>query len=183
MTRSISQSHDAPDYLFPFLTDSGSLTKKLHQMTGSAVVKVMSGNLTNPDWWCQHYLKLTCDQLFQREILMLSGKYTCWYARTYIPASTWYLHSSFFEQLADKNLGDMLFDNPHVKRVSSTFRTIDRSDIAYYWPPKELVLESERLWLRLSLFSLYEKANFYLTELFLPELEPCLLQIGLPIGD
>lgn len=175
--------HDVPDYLQSFLMDPGSLTKKLRMLAGSANVKVLSGDFKSPDWWCRYYLKLDCDKLFQREILMTSGSFSCWYARSYIPATTWLLYSTFFAQLSIKNLSDLLFDDRHVQRISVTYFAIGKSDLPYYWPPEEAILSCDKLWLRLSTFSLNKQANFYLTELFLPELQACLQQSGQLIGD
>ncbi len=183
MTNSIKPCHDVPDYLLPFLTDSGSLTKKLKLITGDATVKVISREMKSLDWWSQFYLKLECETLFQREIIMTSNNYSCWYARSYVPSSTWYVYATFFEQLANKNLGDMLFDNPLVQRVSSKYFSIDNMDLPYYWIPKDVMKYDHQLWLRLSVFSICEQGVFYLIELFLPELEKCLLRDGLLLGD
>lgn len=172
-----------PKWLFSWLTEDVFLTKKLKKLTRDAKLEFLGSLWSRPDWWAQHVLALNCEQVYLREITMYSGSYACWYARTIIPAATYYTFSDIFQRLQHQSLGDILFSESKIKRVSCDFYPIDRQCIEYHWLPNGLVNHQSVLWLKLSRFLIKGHFDFYLAELFLPGFELCLKNCGVITGN
>lgn len=172
-----------PSWLHSWLTEDVFLTKKLKKLTGDASLNYLGSVWSRPDWWEQHVLALSCEQVYRREITMHSHSFACWYAKTIIPAVTYYAFSNMFQRLEHQSLGDILFSEPKIKRVSSDFYPVEMQCLEYHWPSAELVNHYPVLWLKLSRFLIKDHFEFYLAELFLPGFEQCLKRCGEVTGN
>ncbi len=104
-----------------------------------------------------------------REVLISSGIKPLMFARSVFPASVLEGKYKAFQQLENRSLGSLLFDDPNVTRGNFQFAKIDE---ATFWWEKSLVYLStcEKLWARRCLFQIQNRA-LLLTEVFFPTLE------------
>lgn len=167
----LSNKDSPPDCLLPWLEHEHSLTEKLKNITGHAVIKLLKQEWESPNWWDKFALGLNqISSVLHREILMISKNEVCWYARTIIPASCYDANVEFFSRLRQESLGVMLFNHKEVKRQQMCFYAIDSSTLEYHWLPVQYSEQANILWVRLSVFAFKENAPFYLVEIFLPGL-------------
>ncbi|MCC5791045.1 MAG: chorismate lyase [Legionellaceae bacterium] len=172
-----------PRFLADWCDDKTFLTQKLKQHTGDARLELLSCDWMSPDWWERHFLGLSCDSVYRRQILMYSGHYPCWYARTVIPLETYSAAGDCFQRLDTESLGDIIFSDTRIQRVLSTGYAIDKYCIEYHWIAPEIAKKSDFLWLKLSEFRINGSFAFYLSEIFLPDFELCLQESGRAIGS
>lgn len=151
-----------------WLTHPDSLTEKLENTAGQAHLQVIQEKWRKPDWWERYVLEIVQPQVFCREILISAHHHPCWYGRTMIPYTTYEAGYDLFLRLQNESLGNIIFNNAHIKRPIFTFYGIDKRSIEYYWLYDRLNPFAEVAWLRCSVFLLYDKFPFYLTELLLP---------------
>ncbi|WP_147292333.1 chorismate--pyruvate lyase family protein [Legionella hackeliae] len=164
------QSADSPpEMLLSWLSHPFSLTEKLKNERGEAVLTVLRQEWDACSWWDRCVLGLMDNPVMHREILMTAQNKPCWYARTIIPHSCYERGDLFFKRLEHESLGVIVFSNPAIKRECIIYYPINSSFLEYYWLPPHLREENEDLWIRLSLFSL-QKTFFCLIEILLPEL-------------
>jgi chorismate lyase len=161
-----------PVKLNPWICHQASLTEKLRQIAGEAVVQVISQGWTNPGIWDTQVLHGSDRRIWCREIIMSANAVSCWYARSVFPEATYAAHPAFFEQLKRVSLGELIFNSPAIQRESMIDYAIDGNALEYQWLPDSIKPDpAQRLWLRRSTFTMDRAAPFYLMELFLPDLE------------
>ncbi|STX28937.1 4-hydroxybenzoate synthetase [Legionella beliardensis] len=160
-----------PSELFPWLTHTKSLTKKLKEQAGEAHLIVLKQYWRNMTWWNRYVFELDASQpVFQREIIISAQGKKCWYARTIIPAHTYHTHQSFFARLEHESLGHLIFDNQEITRLALDYYLITPKSIEYYWLKSVITGNEENLWGRLAVFTINTQDPFYLVEIFLPDL-------------
>jgi chorismate--pyruvate lyase len=163
-------NHVPPDELYSWLTYPQSLTKRLEDEVGEAYLTILKQGWRNQAWWDRYKLKFDGDQqVFHREIVISAKSKPCWYARTIIPANTYYAHLEFFSRLEQESLGHLIFCSNDVARLSLNYYLITPESIEYYWL-KPIIPMLGNLWGRLSVFTISTHYLFYLVEIFLPDL-------------
>lgn len=163
-----------PESIFFWLQYKSSLTLKLADLGGKPRLEIIHEGLHRTDWWDQYALELKPNErVFHREILTWDDQKPCWYARTIIPEQTLSRNFSFFHQLKEKSLGELIFNNPRIRRTQFINYAIDHQFIEYYWFPK--IAEEDYYGVRLSEFTYTPAPHlpawpFYLCEILLPDL-------------
>ena len=157
-----------PDYLLPWLTEQGFLTKKLQQLTGDAQLQVLAQTWTLSGWWDKYILNLDREMVLQRNILMSSHHKPCWYARTILPLKTFNADQELFGRLQYQLLGNILFESNVVTRNSFNYYAIDHNNLEYHWMDEKLHQNAKCLWARRSVFLVHDSYPLYLIEIFLP---------------
>ena len=171
--------HAAPEKLLPWLTRDTSLTDHLFALTGEASLQLVSHLWLRSDWWDQYVLSIKQQTLLRREIVMISQKTPCWYARTIAEESTYQAYPEFFARLEHGSLNTLLFKEQLAVRESKVIYSVTKDNLEFYWikqalshlhyPATILPLDCE-LWGRRSRFLIDGQAPFYLIEFFLPGL-------------
>jgi chorismate--pyruvate lyase len=159
-----------PKVLSSWLTHDSSLTEKLRAETGNARIEVLEQRWVFPDWWDKNVLKMSPEAVFHREIIMWSNERPCWYARTIIPYECYQRDTLFFNRLESENLGQLIYNNPNVKRTSLLNYPINSQSLEYHWLDRFQHQDAQYLWVRLSTLTLHHSFHFYLVEIFLPGL-------------
>ncbi|KTC69287.1 4-hydroxybenzoate synthetase [Legionella birminghamensis] len=153
-----------------WLTHKTALTEKLQHETGEARLKLIQQIKTNCNWWDRFFLGICEKNVIHRDVLMASQDQYCWFARSVIPLSTFDQNMVFFERLKTESLGQMVFNNPVVKRDCLSHYFIDKNSQEYHWMTPELRQNAPLLWVRYSRFLINENFPFYLVEILLPDL-------------
>ncbi len=161
-----------PTSLAPWLTDTGSLTRRLQahnqydfsvQLLGNHWIKPLTDE-------CQ-CLNVSMSALaYQREVRLMDGEFANVYARTVIPRATFMAMQYRFNNLGNKPLGELLFTEPFVERGSIEVACLKPGQWLYEMAVLEENFRPEELWGRRSLFSISGK-KLLVNEIFLPALE------------
>jgi len=146
-----------------------SLTEKLKSQSGEAELEVLNQNWSQPNWWDKYTLGLS-EPLIHRDILMFSRQIPCWFARTIIPSETFNTNRAIFDRLAEESLGSIVFNEPSIRRELMHNYAINDRCLEYHWLPESLKNIKTVLDVRLSIYTIAEKASFCLVEILLPGL-------------
>jgi chorismate--pyruvate lyase len=158
-----------PSELAPWLTDTGSLTRrlKLHNQHGFSV-KVLGNHWIKPLTDESLLLQLPTTQMaYQREVNLLDGDYANVYARTVIPLATYQAMKHRFNSLGNKPLGELLFTDPTVTRGPIQIASLKPGQWLYEMALLEEELRPDELWARRSQFFISGKP-LLVNEIFLP---------------
>lgn len=158
-----------PRYLWPWLSEQGSLTQRLRRYNHTNFSVQLLGN----SWMkplTDESLKLhtaSTRLVYQREVLLMDGDEANVYARTVVPAKTYRAMPHLFNQLGNRSLGDKLFTDPSVVRGPIEMAILRPG----HWLYEVALLEQESrpacLWGRRSVFYL-AGLPLLVNELFLP---------------
>lgn len=154
-----------------WLKEKGSITEKLIQFAGEAVLDVISHRFEEADQWDHQTLEISLNTMvLHRQILMRASNTVCWYARTIIPQSVYHIEESLFERLKHESLGNLIHPHPDIERVEIRPYTIRPSmtEYAYLNAALKNNTMNEILWGRISVFTLHNIHRFFLLEIFLP---------------
>ncbi|HVT62904.1 MAG TPA: chorismate lyase [Legionellaceae bacterium] len=160
-----------PAHLLPWLTHTTYLMQELKKKAGDAHLDILSQSWAITTDWDQHILHLDDELVLHRDVVILAYETPCWFARTILPATTYQTDELLFERLEREPLGNIIFNNTAIERVSLRYYPIDPSDAEYTWIPASIYQGQKKLWMRLSQFAVHHKTSFYLVEIFLPGLE------------
>lgn len=160
--------------LLPWLTHLGFLTEKLRSETGDARLEVLTHQWQKPDLWDVEKLSIQPPSILNRTICMWSLETACWFARTVLPAETYASDALLFARLKTEPLGNLIFHDNKIARVSHKYYAIDKHSLEYKWLNVTQHQNAEILWVRLSEFMVYTGFGFFLVEIILPGLEQCL---------
>lgn len=161
-----------PQNLASWLTDSGSLTRRLqqHNQHGFAV-DLLGNSWIKPlmDESLKLNLRLT-ELSYQREVRLMDGQQANVYARTIVPLATYKAMPYRFNQLGNKPLGEVLFTDPSVKRGDIEVARLVPGQWLYEMAVLEENCRPDELWARRSPFLIKGKP-LLVNEIFLPALE------------
>lgn len=165
------QKRLAPSEYWPWLTDNGSLTRRLMQFNQHDFsVELLGNNWIKPLPDESLYLGAPSNQMaFQREVRLLDGGVANVYARTVIPLDTYTVMKQRFIGLGNKPLGELLFTDPSVERGAIQVAKLQPGEWLYEMALLEEEYRPEHLWGRRSLFYLSGKI-LLVNEIFLPTL-------------
>lgn len=161
-----------PAQLAPWLTDTGSLTRRLQQHNRNGFTVDLLGN----SWikpLIDESLKLKLDLAelsYQREVRLMDGNKANVYARTIVPLATYNAMPSRFNQLGSRPLGEMLFTDPSVKRGEIEISCLKPGQWLYEMAVLEETTRPQALWARRSQFFIRGKA-LLVNEVFLSTME------------
>ena len=143
-----------------WLTDSGSLTKRLVQLSGGDFrVEVVRQSWQRPTRSEAKALRINSREFALIREVRLIGKDQAWvYARTIIPASTLTGRQRTLKLLGNRSLGTLLFGDPSMRRGPLQVSQL---------PLRE---SNTSVWARRSLFFLSDKP-LLVCEVFLPALQ------------
>lgn len=149
-----------------------SITERLKALSGDASLFVLNHTWEKADAWDIHTLRITTNsEVLHRDILMYSHQKPCWYARTILPKSTYNFEYERFKQLGSKTLGELIYNDPQVKRhINPCKIQPEMLEHQYLQNALKQHTPQEDLWGRLSTFIIRDAVTFYLLEIFLPEL-------------
>lgn len=160
-----------PKQLLDWLYCPTSLTEKLQRLTGHAEPELVHQQWVNRTWWDAFLLGCVCKKVFQREILMQSNQHYFWYARTIISEYCYQQHPHFFDRLKKESVKHLIFHNPDIQVNNRVIYSINPQCLEYFWVKRYVPVLANVLWVRLTTFSYRQKGQFFLCEIFLPELE------------
>ena len=160
--------------ILSWLTYKNSLTDRLNShLKKPARLQRLCQHWTAPSWWDCHVLAIQKESVLHRDIIMWAEEKACWYARTILPISTYHAARSIFDRLENESLGQLIFNEPMIKRIDMLHYAVNKGSLEYFWLKKSLldveVLEDE-YWLRLSSFVVKDAFPFFLVEILLPDL-------------
>jgi len=160
-----------PEKLASWLTDTGSLTRRLkHHNKEAFSVQLLGNSYLRPILDECQLLKIAPTQLaYQREVRLMAGNQANVYARTIIPLATFHAMKHRFESLNTKPLGELLFTEPSVKRGSIEIACMKPGQWLYEMALLEETERPDELWGRRSYFYLGGKM-LLVNEIFLPAL-------------
>lgn len=161
-----------PAVLKSWLTDTGSLTRRLQQSNEHGFSVQLLGN---------HWIKALPDECLdmgiphtqmtmQREVRLMDGDNANVYARTVIPLATYQTMKQRFSGLGNKSLGELLFTEPSVKRGPIEVACLKPGEWLYEMAVLEEGYRPEELWARRSHFYIGGKV-LLVNEIFLPTLD------------
>lgn len=151
----------------PWLQSTSRLTDLLKEKSGDANVIVLSESFKESGWWEKYVFSCPSELSFYREVVIKSHHHPCWFARTIIPASSFNRHKDIFSRFQKESLGDIIFSEPRIERVSLMAAPLDASFIEYHWLSSDLTENLPSTWMRRSVFAIDGRVAFYLVEIFL----------------
>ncbi len=165
------QKRVMPVQLAPWLTEQGSLTRRLRQHNRVDFSVQLLGQYwlkPLPDEWS--VLGVARTQLcFQREVRLMDGDTANVYARTVVPMTTYLAMKQRFRGLGNHSLGELLFTDPAIRRGSIEIACLQPGQWLYEQALQAESSRPEQIWGRRSLFYLGGKV-LLVNELFLPTL-------------
>lgn len=158
-----------PSALSVWLTDTGSLTRRLQQSCQQSFsVALLESHWQRPLADEAMLLRQPFTQLmFQREVHLLDGQQPQIYARTVVPRNTYLAKSQRFDSLGNQSLGEMLFNEPSLKRGPLQVACLQPGQFLFEMASKRLSGTPPYLWARRSCFYVGNK-NMLVNEVFLP---------------
>ena len=156
--------------LYDWLTHTQSLTQKLKQQSGDAVLQIRAEIWRQPDNWDMLHFRLPAEPVFCREIVMLAHDVPCWYAKSIFPSHTYTQHKALFARLEHETLGELIFNGDEIVRQSLQTVSIHPSSELYASLSATMQQHPPKLLARLSTFVVAHHACFYLLEVLLPGL-------------
>lgn len=151
-----------------WLTDHGSLTRRLRVCCAAFAVRRLSQGLAIPHRDECAPLGLRPRRLAMvREVLLLDGDTPLVFAHSVIPRTALRGPWSSLVGLGNRPLGEALFSDPRVRRQPLTCRRLDRRHPLYREALAHLQQAPAELWARRSRFSL-GRQSLLVTEVFLP---------------
>jgi chorismate--pyruvate lyase len=151
-----------------WLTDRGSLTRRLQQRTPAFRVVRLRQSLDQPNLDECNTLGLVPGRLAMiREVLLLNGDAPLVFAHSVIPLSGLDGPWAGLAGLGNRPLGAALFTNPRIQRQALEFQHLDRRHTLYRNATRHLNAPPRTLWARRSLFAL-QSHPILVTEVFLP---------------
>jgi len=164
-------SNTPPAVLAPWLTHQGSITDKLKAHAGEAHLQLLKHAWELTDSWDQQTLNLTPKlAVLHREILMQAHNKPCWFARTVMPKPTYQAEKALFSRLETTPLGELIHHHPDIQRTSIKPYPILPNSMEHSYLTHALEQPIKPLWGRCSTFTLHKQHEFYLLEIFLPDL-------------
>jgi len=160
-----------PTELVSWLTDSGSLTRRLQKHNEiDFSVQVLGNSWMRPLPDECRLLNIPMTQMsYQREVQLMDGNQANVYARTVIPLATFQTMKHRFNSLGTKPLGELLFTDPSVKRGPIEVACLKPGQWLYEMALLEQDDRPDELWGRRSYFYLGGKI-LLVNEIFLPTL-------------
>lgn len=161
-----------PQSLASWLTDTGSLTRRLQQTNQHGFAVDLLGN----SWikpLTDESLRLNlglAEISFQREVRLMDGDRANVYARTIVPLKTYKAMPYRFNQLGNKPLGEVLFTDPSVRRGAIEVACLRPGQWLYEMAVLEENIRPAQLWARRSQFFIQDKP-LLVNEIFLPAIE------------
>ena len=146
----------ATNSMHDWLTHQGSLTDKLKTLSSRVRLQVL-----------QH----TWQPGLERKILMWADQERCWFARTRIPEATYLAAEELFTRLATHALGELIWHNPQIQRVTLQHYQITPQTAEYALLDASMHEQRQHLWARHSSLLVQNQYPFELLEIFLPGLE------------
>lgn len=162
-------ANDLPTAIRPWLLDSGSLTRRLVRASaGEFRVQVISHRWQRPRPSEVALLGMGTRELgIVREVALLCHGQPWVFARSVIPASSVRGHLRRLRKFADSSLGELLFNDPSMRRHPFELAVIEGSDPQI--PPA--LQQDARLWGRRCRFELAGRP-IMVSEIFLPAFRP-----------
>ncbi|PCJ29680.1 MAG: hypothetical protein COA90_11305 [Gammaproteobacteria bacterium] len=165
------QKHNMPAELAPWLTATGSLTRRLEKHNQHDFSVQLLGNSSMrplPDE-CLHLSIPTSQMAYQREVRLMDGDRANVYARTVIPLATFNAMKHRFNKLGTRPLAEVLFTDPTVQRGPIEIALLSEGQWLYEMAVLDEDYRPEVLWARRSKFYLSGKV-LLVNEIFLPTL-------------
>jgi len=166
-----AQRRLAPSQLTAWLTDTGSLTRRLQKVSVNGFsVQLLGNHWIKPlPEECMNLGIPTTQMAMQREVRLMDGDSAKVYARTIIPLATYQAMKKRFSALGTKPLGELLFTDPTVKRDPIEVARLTPGEWLYEMAVLEENYRPDELWARRSRFYIGGKV-LLVNEIFLPTL-------------
>ncbi|WP_438969918.1 chorismate--pyruvate lyase family protein [Methylophaga sp.] len=158
-----------PPALRDWLTDTGSLTRLLQQSCQHDFsVELLSSQWQRPLPDEALLLGQAREKhAFEREVYLMDGEKPQIYARTVVPMNTYFARTQRFDSLGNQSLGEMLFNQPGLKRRPIQVACLQPGQFLFELATKRLTIQPEFLWARRSCFYIEDK-KILVNEVFLP---------------
>ncbi|MCL4129181.1 UNVERIFIED_CONTAM: hypothetical protein GTU68_031758 [Idotea baltica] len=161
-----------PNALAPWLSDSGSLTRRLKRYNQTDFsVQLLGNSWIKPLTDESLALNLPLSELsYQREVLLMDGEQANVYARTIVPRSTYMRMQHRFNNLGNTPLGELLFAAANVRRGPIQIACLRPGQWLYEMALSTGAERPDCLWGRRSQFYISGQP-LLVNEIFLPPLQ------------
>jgi len=154
-----------------WLSDKGSLTRRLRSRCSSFRVQPMATGLSRPNQDELGVLGIRSGtRAYVREVQLICGGLPVVFAHSVLPISSLRGGWNGVTRLGTRPLGDALFNNPRIRRMPLVYRCLRPAHPLYRGVQRHLPVEATRLWARRSLFCLKGRP-LLVTEVFLPGIQ------------
>lgn len=148
-----------------WLTEKGSLTKRIQNRCNQFRVAVISQTLTHPYADESAVLELRRGRLaWVREVSLYADGCPVVYARSILPQESMRGAWRALSKLGSRPIGSVLFSDPGILRSQLAFKKLDARH-----PLKHILVRNETLWARRSVF-VRDKMPLLVNEVFMPEI-------------
>jgi chorismate--pyruvate lyase len=165
------QKRLVPAELIPWITERGSLTRRLkHSNQYPFSVQLLGNSWSTPlEDECSILEIPSAELVYQREVKLMDGEQANVYARTVVPRATFIAMQSRFDNLGNTSLGELLFTEPSVERGEIEVACLKPGQCLYEMALNDEPQRPDELWARRSIFYLSGK-KLLVNEIFLPTL-------------
>lgn len=164
----LTHSFRAPRSLRGWLSDRGSLTRRLKARHARFRVSPVARGLTRPFVDEAQALHLNAQiHAYVRDVLLIGDEQIRVFAHSVLPHSSLRGDWCGITRLGTKPLGEALFTDPRIRRLGLTMRRLDSRHPLYRLARRHTGLTVRYLWARRSMFCLNGRP-LLVTEVFLP---------------
>lgn len=154
-----------------WLSDKGSLTRRLRSRCSSFRVQPMATGLSRPNQDERGVLGIRSGtRAYVREVQLICGGFPVVFAHSVLPIASLRGGWNGVTRLGTRPLGDALFNNPRISRMPLAYRCVRPGHPLYRGVRRHLPVEATHLWARRSLFCLKGRP-LLVTEVFLPGIQ------------
>jgi chorismate--pyruvate lyase len=170
-----SQGWSTPPFRIPreirhWLTDSGSLTRRLRARSVEFRVRPVATGLAcpNPDELTVLGLQRGA-RAYVREVQLICDGVPVVFAHSVLPIASLRGGWNGVTRLGTRPLGDALFNNPRIRRRPLEYRCLQSDHPLFRSLREGVTIDGSRMWARRSLFCLMGRP-LLVTEVFLPSI-------------
>lgn len=161
----------APRALRGWLSDRGSLTRRLKAMHADFRVEPIARGLAQPFPDETRLLQLAPKmQAYTRDVLLLGSGQARVFAHSVLPRTSLRGPWCGITRLGTRPLGEALFANPRIRRLGLAMRRLDARHPLYRAACRHTGTAAPTLWARRSVFCLSGRP-LLVTEIFLPAMD------------
>jgi len=164
----LARPHSLPRSLRHWLSDNGSLTRRLKSCCAVFRVVPLSTGLKRPNVDEAALLGLAPDaRAYVREVLLLCNEVPVVFAHSVLPYPSLRGAWNGISRLGNRPLGEALFSDHRIRRQPLSFRNLHPGHPLFHTLAQRHTLSVDKLWARRSLFCL-NSHPLLVTEVFLP---------------
>lgn len=167
----LAHPHTIPRSLRPWLSDRGSLTRRLKSRCDAFRVVPLATGLAPPNPDEHALLGMRPGTLaYVRDVLLLCNEVPVVFAHSVLPHASLRGAWNGIARLGSRPLGEALFSNPRIQRQPLAYHRVRRDHPLHRAIARQQALAASSLWARRSVFCLGGHP-LLVTEVFLPAID------------